>query len=61
MSTRLTHVVIDAQNPRLLADFWVAALGWRVIFDEPDEVEIAGGADDVNLIFVPVSDAQLAN
>jgi predicted enzyme related to lactoylglutathione lyase len=60
VSTRLTHVVIDAEDPRRLADFWVRALGWRVIIDDPDEVEIAGGADDINLIFVPVPDAKRA-
>lgn len=60
MSTRLTHVVFDAQAPRQLANFWVRALGWQIIIDEPDEVEIAGGADDINLIFVPVLDARTA-
>ncbi len=54
MSTRLAHVVIDGQDPGLLARFWADALGWRIVIDVPHEVEIEGGADDVNLIFVPV-------
>ena len=58
MSTRLTHVVIDAQDPRRLADFWVGALRWRIVIDEPDEVEIAGGPDDISLIFVPVPEVR---
>ena len=30
MSTRLVHLVIDAADPRGLARFWAAALGWEV-------------------------------
>ena len=55
MSTHLAHVVVDAQDPAGLARFWAAALGWQLIVDEPDEVEIAGSPDDINLIFVPVA------
>jgi predicted enzyme related to lactoylglutathione lyase len=29
MSTRLVHLVIDARDPRQLATFWAAALGWE--------------------------------
>jgi predicted enzyme related to lactoylglutathione lyase len=60
MSTRLAHVVIDAQDPPALARFWADALGWRIMFEEPDEVEIEGGLDDVNLIFVPVPEPRTA-
>lgn len=60
MATHLAHVVIDAQDPTGLARFWAQALGWQVIIDEPDEVEIEGGADDVNLILVPVTEARAA-
>jgi glyoxalase superfamily protein len=55
VSTRLVQVVFDAAAPRELALFWAEALGWRIVIDEPDEVEIAGGEDDVNVIFVPVA------
>ncbi|MGD9797765.1 MAG: VOC family protein [Acidimicrobiia bacterium] len=57
-TTRLAHVVVDAQDPGALARFWAVALGWRVVVDGPEEVEIEGGRDDVNLIFVPVPDAK---
>jgi len=60
MSTRLAHVVIDAQDPSRLALFWADALGWPIVIDEPHEVEIEGGSDDANLIFVSVSDAKTA-
>jgi hypothetical protein len=52
MATQLAHVVIDARNPKGLAQFWADALGWQLIIDEPDEVGIQGGTDDINLIFV---------
>ena len=54
MATRLSHVVIDAVAPRDVAMFWSHALRWTVVIDDTHEVEIAGGPDDVNLIFVPV-------
>jgi hypothetical protein len=56
MATHLAHVVIDARDPKGLARFWADALAWQVLTDEPDEVEIHGGADDINLIFVPVAE-----
>ena len=56
MATQLAHVVIDALDPAALARFWTDALAWTVVIDDPHEVEIAGGADDVNLIFVPTSE-----
>ena len=60
MSTRLAHVVIDARDPSVLARFWAHALGWRIVVDDPAEVEIQGGAHDVNLIFVPVPEPRRA-
>jgi predicted enzyme related to lactoylglutathione lyase len=60
MSTQLAHVVIDANEPSRLARFWADALGWRIVIEEPHEVEIEGGADDVNLIFVPVPERKTA-
>ena len=42
MGTRLAHIVVDANDPSRLARFWVEALGWRIVIDDPHEVEIAG-------------------
>lgn len=58
MTTTLAHVVIDANDPSRLARFWAGALGWRIVIEEPNEVEIEGRSDDVNVIFVPVADAK---
>jgi len=60
MTTRLVHMVIDANDPPRLARFWAAALGWEVVAEEPDEVVVwpAGfsypGPAALPLVFVPV-------
>jgi hypothetical protein len=57
MPTRLSHVVVDANDHRALARFWADALGWPVVIDDDHEVEIGPGSqDDVPLIFVPVTE-----
>ncbi len=40
MSTRLTSVVIDANDPGALARWWADALGWAVTDEAPDEVVV---------------------
>jgi predicted enzyme related to lactoylglutathione lyase len=59
MSTRLTHVIVDANDPVRLSRFWADTLGWRIVIDDPHEVEIAGSDGDVPLIFVPVPEPKL--
>jgi predicted enzyme related to lactoylglutathione lyase len=60
MTTRLVHMVIDANDPPRLGRFWAAALGWEVAAEEPDEVVVwpAGfnypGPAALPLVFVPV-------
>src|SRR5208282_5130124 len=51
MSTRLVHLVIDANDPPKLARFWAAALGWEVAAEEPDPVALP-------LLFLPVPEAK---
>jgi len=64
MSTRLVHLVIDANDPPELARFWAAALGWEVAAEEPDEVEVAPAGYDypdpvaLPLVLVPVPEAK---
>lgn len=60
LSTRLAHIVIDAQHPSFLARFWADALGWHIVIEEPYEVEIAGRSGDLNVIFVPVPEPKAA-
>lgn len=43
MASRWYTVVVDAHDPAALARFWADVLGYRVIFEEVDEVVIAKG------------------
>ncbi len=40
MALEWEQLVVDARNPRVLGHWWAEALGWVVVMDEPDEVEI---------------------
>jgi hypothetical protein len=41
MSTRLVHLVIDANDPAKLARFWSGALDWEIEDEEPGEVDVS--------------------
>ncbi len=64
MSTRLVHLVIDANDPPKLARFWATALGWEMAAEEPDEVVVCPSGYDypdpvaLPLVFVPVPEAK---
>ena len=40
MSLRIQCLTIDSHDPKTLATFWAEVLGWRVTYDEADEVAI---------------------
>ena len=40
MTSRLAAVVIDANQPRPIADFWCAVLGWRIVAEEDGVITI---------------------
>ena len=40
MTSRFTELIVDCRSPRLLAEFWCAVLGYRVLEEGPDLVEI---------------------
>ena len=42
MSSRFTELVVDCHHPRELAAFWCAVLGYQIIDEQEDDVEIAG-------------------
>jgi predicted enzyme related to lactoylglutathione lyase len=44
MPSRLSVVAVDALQPRLVADFWCAVLGWSVT--EEDDTGVSIGAPD---------------
>lgn len=41
MTSRIAMIAIDSVSPRVVADFWVAALGWRVVDESGGGVSIA--------------------
>jgi catechol 2,3-dioxygenase-like lactoylglutathione lyase family enzyme len=41
MTSRFTELAVDCHDPRRLAEFWCAALGYATIADTGDQVEIA--------------------
>lgn len=54
MACRITELVLDCREPRELARFWSQVLGYRIVDDGVDEVEIAppqGAASPVTLMF----------
>jgi hypothetical protein len=53
------QVIIDSADPSALGNWWANALGWTVISDVPDEVEIQPEAGVTpGLIFVEVPEAK---
>jgi hypothetical protein len=58
MTIKIAILAIDPHDPRLLADFWAVALGWRIIEESADGVSI-GPADGawpaIDLLPVPES------
>ncbi len=50
MTSRLTEVVIDCHEPRLLAAFWCQALGYQIVDERTDLVEIAAWEPTVDAV-----------
>jgi hypothetical protein len=51
MTSRLTECVVDCADPSTLSRFWAAALGYRVLEESADLVEIGpGGRTDAQLV-----------
>lgn len=49
---RIQCITIDCENPRALADFWAAALDWKITFEDENEValELLDGSPEVGRI-----------
>ncbi|MFZ5872333.1 MAG: VOC family protein [Actinomycetota bacterium] len=41
MTSRVAVIAIDAQDPRRVADFWAAALGWDVVESDDEIISLA--------------------
>ena len=54
------QTIVDASDPRALGRWWVDALGWVVVNDDPHEFEIRPSPDRLpGLLFVPVSEPKV--
>jgi hypothetical protein len=62
---RIQNISIDATDPRALASFWEAALGWRRTYEDDDEVVLeppAGSLEDgivPDVVLLRVEDARV--
>ena len=55
MSCKFTELVVDCIEPRRVADFWAAVLGYTVTEATDEGVELSGGPNVYpTLVFVPV-------
>ena len=60
MSLNWEQIVVDSVDPQTLGKWWAAALGWEVVNDEVDEVEIAPTPGQTpGMIFVRVPDRKV--
>jgi predicted enzyme related to lactoylglutathione lyase len=59
MPSRWEQIVVDAEDPARLARWWAEALGYRIVHEAPDEIEIRRTPDEMpGLLFTPVPDAK---
>jgi predicted enzyme related to lactoylglutathione lyase len=59
MPSQWEQVVVDAEDPARLARWWAEALGYVIVNEEPDEVEIRRSADELpGLLFTSVPEAK---
>ncbi|SCL38445.1 hypothetical protein GA0070624_6218 [Micromonospora rhizosphaerae] len=56
MTSVWENLTVDAQDPSRLARWWAEALGYQVVSEKPDEVEIRRASDQLpGIVFVPVT------
>ena len=59
MAARLSCVCIDAVDPRPVADFWAAVLGWAVVEDGDEGISLASPDRDLpTLDILPVPETK---
>jgi predicted enzyme related to lactoylglutathione lyase len=60
MPSSWEQIVVDAEDPARLGRWWAEALGFRIVHEEPDEVEIRRSVDQFpGLLFTTVPDAKV--
>jgi catechol 2,3-dioxygenase-like lactoylglutathione lyase family enzyme len=61
MPARISCVCIDAVDPRPVADFWSAVLGWDVVEDSDEGISLAppaGGLPTLDILVLAVPEAK---
>ncbi|MET0714094.1 MAG: VOC family protein, partial [Mycetocola sp.] len=59
MSLRLEEIVIDCRDPSSLARWWQAAIGWQIVGEDSDGVELAPAPGQTpTLMFVAVPETK---
>jgi catechol 2,3-dioxygenase-like lactoylglutathione lyase family enzyme len=59
MPVRISCVCIDAVDPRPVADFWAAVLGWDVVEDSDDGISLGAPDRDLPTVdILPVPEAK---
>ena len=65
MGLRVQNVSFDCMDAEVLARFWAEALGWRITYEEDDEVVLeppAGSAEEgvvPDILFLPVPEGKV--
>jgi hypothetical protein len=61
MPSHWEQIVVDAEDPARLARWWAEALGYAIVHEAPDQVEIRRHPGALpGLLFTPVRDAKTA-
>jgi predicted enzyme related to lactoylglutathione lyase len=59
MPVRWEQIVVDAEDPARLARWWAEALGYVIVHEAPEEVEIRRSAEEMpGLLFTPVREVK---
>ena len=56
MTVRIGDIVIDSNDPQLAAEFWCAALGYRIADSDETGVAVASDASAPTLLFLASND-----
>jgi hypothetical protein len=61
VSLEWEQVIVDAREPAALGRWWLSALDWVIVNDDPEEFEIRPAADQMpGLLFAPVEDGKVS-
>lgn len=59
VTVRIGDIVIDCQDPRRAAEFWCAALGYRIVETDDTGTAMVGASSAPTLLFLTSTDRKL--